>query len=788
MNHALNRFRLGQLNKILGKINGKEEQYRLMSDADLQSMTEKFKQDLAAGKTLDELLPDAYAVVREASDRVLHMKPYDVQVLGGIVLHQGRIAEMKTGEGKTLVASMPLYLNALEGKGCMLVTTNAYLAARDGRQLQELFSYLGVSLAIGVPEELGQHLTTQQKQQIYASDIVYTTNTALCFDYLLDNLADSLEGRFLRDLHYCIVDEADAVLLDSAQMPLIISGAPRVQSNLFETAEYFVSTLQEGRDFETKDKSVWLTEEGMDRAQRFYRTENLYDAANADTVRHINLALQARMSFTKEKEYVVEENEVRLLDASTGRIMQDTKLRSGMHQAIEAKEHTPITQEKRAMASITYQDFFHLFEKLGGMTGTGASDEGEFMEAYGLDVVVVPTRKGVNRKDYQDRVYSNAKAQVEAAMKEILEVHGKGQPVLVITNTITMAKTVSDLLLQEGIPHNVLDAHHVAKEAEIITEAGSIGAVTVATAVAGRGTDIKLTTEVKKIGGLAVIGIGRMDNVRLEMQARGRAGRQGDPGFSRFYISAEDDVAQDHGDERLEKVSKHGRRILTGRVGRAISRAQHVNEDIARAQRKSMTDIGKSMQIQRQLIYKERDRITRMTRLDPDFYRQIFKDVIEDFVSEQEREGAFQNGGIAEEVVNRFALDYISYRYREHPTEKDLQTADRIKRYLILHANHALEEKMRLLSNEETALRFNRVMLLGAIDSSWVEEVDYLQQLGQSISGRQYAQRNLTHEYHKEALRGWNRIVRKIKYDTMKNVLLGEVVTGSDGKTRVIMP
>ena len=736
MNNIRNRSRLKKLRKILHKVNSYAGSMKEMEDSVLQAKTAEFRERLRQGETLDQLLPEAYAVVREASGRVLGMYPYDTQVLGGITLHQGRIAEMKTGEGKTLVASMPLYLNALTGKGCILVTTNSYLAVRDGTQLGALFRFLDINLEIGVSDDPVRRLTAKDKKRIYSADIVYTTNAALGFDYLLENLAISPEEQYLRDFYYVIIDEADEVLLDSAQTPLVVSGAPRVQSNLYETADYFVSLLKEERDFETEEKNVWLTEEGIRRAERYFCLEDLYAPNQFETVRQ--------------------------------------------HQALEAKEHVPITQESRAMASVTYQSLFNMFEKKAGMTGTGAGDEEEFREIYGLDVVVIPTNRKMLRKDYPDQYFTTIQAEIRAAMEELVRVHASGQPVLMITGSIDMSSAVSEMLLQAGIPHNVLNAYNTAKEAEIIKEAGQKNAVTVATSVAGRGTDIRLGKGVPELGGLAVLGVGRMENRRQELQARGRSGRQGDPGYSRFYASLEDDVVTRYGSEYLEKYRAEDRRIRSFRLIRQINLAQRICEEQGAGARRSTMEFGESMVQQRSLVYSLRRRIMRSEEPEPELLLQMEADIIDDFLSSDPLPDA---AGIM-----RFILDHLSYRMNQRLPEEKLTSREEIRTYLLELAGDCLGQKMASIPEKELRVQFYHMMTLRAIDDAWIEEVDYLQQLRTSIMDRRYTQHNVMFEYHREAYFSFQKMEKRMKKETMRNILLGELVRRKDGSVQVLMP
>lgn len=539
---SLNELRLRTIRKDLKKINALQDQMAKLTDKELKEKTIEFKNRLSEGESVDSLLPEAFAVVREADRRVLGMFPYDVQVLGGIALHYGYIAEMKTGEGKTLTATMPLYLNALSGKGAMLVTTNDYLTKRDGNEMGRVYRWLGLSVAIGVPDEPTKKLSVPQKIAIYNSDIIYTTHYVLGFDYLIQNLADSAEKQFMRDFHYAIVDEVDAVLLDSAQMPLIISGAPRVQSNYYNIADTFITTLveNEGYKFDEDKTNVWLTPHGIKEAQQFFDIEDLFQPENSEIFRHIILALKAHCLYNKEEEYIVNDEEVILLDAVSGRVLEGTKLQAGQHQAIEAKEKAEMTPETRARASITYQNLFKLFTKLSGMTGTGRVADDEFIETYKTPVISIPTNRPVQRIDYPDRIYTSLPEKIVASMDYIKKIHATKQPILLVTATVEMSDIYSHLLLKEGIPHSVLNAYNTAKEAEMIAEAGQLGNVTVVTAIAGRGTDIKLGKGVEELGGLAVIGTERMMSKRTDLQMCGRSGRQGDPGMSQFFVSLED--------------------------------------------------------------------------------------------------------------------------------------------------------------------------------------------------------------------------------------------------------
>ena len=541
--------KLRKVGATLKKINGLKDEMAALSDEALAVKTVEFRQRLAEGETLDDLLVEAFAVVREADKRILGMFPYDVQVMGGIVIHQGNVAEMNTGEGKTLTATMPLYLNALTGKGAMLITTNEYLAKRDAEEMGPVYRFLGLSIGIPFTDDPEEELKAEDKKKIYNSDIIYLTNSSLGFDYLSDNLASSSNEKFLRPFDYVIIDEIDDILLDSAQTPLIIAGSPRVQSNYYGIIDTLVTTMVENEDyiFKEEKEEIWLTTKGAKTAESFLGIDNLYKEEYATYVRHLVYSLRAHKLFTRDKEYIIRDDEMILLDKGTGRLMEMTKLQGGLHQAIEAKEHVKLSPETRAMASITYQSLFKMFNKISGMTGTGKVAEKEFLETYNMSVIRIPTNRPLIRKDYPDNLYVTLPEKVYASLECIKEYHLKGNPLLVFVGSVEMSHLYSSLLLREGIAHNVLNANNAAREAQIVSESGQMGAVTVATSMAGRGTDIKLGPGVAELGGLVVIGTERMESQRIDLQIRGRSGRQGDPGLSKFFVSLEDDVIKKFG-------------------------------------------------------------------------------------------------------------------------------------------------------------------------------------------------------------------------------------------------
>ena len=731
--------KLAQLNRILEKIHSYKEYMAGLETEELQGMTDIFLDRLEKGETLDDILPEAFAAICEADKRVLGMFPYDAQILGGIALHLGYLAEMNTGEGKTLVATMPLYLNALTKKGAILVTTNEYLALRDAEEMGQVYRFMGLTVAAGVKESEGERFSNAEKKEIYGCDIVYTTHSVLGFDYLLNNLVNSKEERFMRELYYVIIDEADAVLLDSAQTPLVISGSPRVQSNLYELADFFVTTLREDVDYKKEDKNVWLTAEGVRYAESFFRIDNFYDEKYFEINRHVILALRAHTLFEIEKEYVItNEKELNLLDSASGRSMPGVKLRGGQHQAIEVKERLEVSQESRSVASITYQNLFRLFEKMSGMSGTISDAAEELFNVYNAKVIIIPPNKKVQRIDYPDLYFKDSKSQIAAALKKAIEIHKTGQPVLIVVTTIAETELISSLLLAERIPHNVLNANNAFWEAGIIKEAGRKDAVTVATSMAGRGTDIKLGKGVRELGGLAVIGIGRLVNVRQERQSRGRAGRQGDPGLSLFFVSLEDEIVKTNASKKIEKLIESDRQVSDWRMEQLINRAQKLGEELAEASRKKAMDYDLVLQMQRSLIYKTRDSLLDGDEIGKNQILSMADNVIEEFLKGKEE--------ICQSDVSRFILDHIRYKVSKDILELDCSDKAKVREYLIQKVEESLMEQEQRIGSKRNMDKFVRIAILTALDEAWVEQVDYLQQLQVAVSGRASAQRNLVFE------------------------------------------
>lgn len=763
-----------RLHFLLGKVKEECKKVKELSDYELKNKTLEFKERLKNGETTDDLLPEAFAVCCEADYRVLGMFPYDVQILGGIALHLCYLCEMNTGEGKTLTATMPMYLNGLTGKSSILVTANEYLAIRDAEEMGQVYKFLGLSVEAGVKRDTNEKLDNDSKKDVYNADIVYTTHGSLGFDYLLNNLVQSKEDRFMRDFYYVIIDEADSVLLDSASMPLVISGSPRVQSNLYGITDFFVTTLVEDVHYEIEDKKVWLTKEGVEYVQRYFRIENLYGEENYDILRHVVLALRAHFLLEKDTDYVVtDKGEVVLLDKSTGRKMTGMKLRGGSHQAIEEKEHVELSDEQRSVASITYQNLFNLFPKMSGMSGTIKDGKEELLEVYHKQVVVIPPNKPLARIDLLDQYFKTSEEQFDAVIQETVKRHKTGQPVLLIASLISDTEMLSKLLVQENIEHSVLNANNAFWEAEIIKEAGQKNVVTVATSMAGRGTDIRLGPGVKELGGLCVLGVGRMNNTRDERQARGRAGRQGEPGISMFYVSLEDDVCEILGEDFLDKYIEKDKYISKRRIKKLVNKSQKIKEESSVFQRKNSVDYDSVMQRQKTIMYKTRNDLLDGMSLDENVLKQIYVNNINEFAKDHKK--------MDDKTMYRYILDNLSYRLKE----LSVSSANK-KDYLKQYADMAFKDKKQVLGNRFS--EYCRLCTLKALDDGWIEEVDYLQQLQAAISGRSTAQRNLLYEYQREARLSFRDMEKSIKKAMIRNILLGEVSFGKDNEMIILYP
>lgn len=774
-----NAFALRRFNKILAQVNSYKDIFAHKSDEELQALTADFKDRLAHGATLNQLLPEAYALVREADRRILGLYPYDVQVLGAIALHYGYVAEMKTGEGKTLTATMPLYLNALTGKGAMLVTTNNYLAFRDAQDMGPVYQWLGISIATTAYDQSQRTTPPQRKteelQAIYNADITYTTSSALGFDYLNNNLVTKAEDKFLRAFNFAIVDEADEVLLDAAQTPLIIAGVPRVQSNLYPLCDQFVNFLQPKRDYyyDEEDNKAWLTQKGWDFAEQFFRVDNLFDGKHDEILRHIHLALVAEKQMKKDRDYVVAQGKVNLLDEANGRVLTGMRLQAGQHQAIEEKENVELSKDMRAMATVTYQNLFSMFNKLSGMTGTAKLVAEELMDTYYLKVVQIPTHEPVRRIDYPDRIYTTLAEKLGASLREIKQLYARKQPILIVTGSVEVSEIYSEILLQNGIPHNVLNAYNTVKEANIIADAGQLGAVTVATTLAGRGTDIKLGKGVAELGGLAIIAVELLHNRRVDQQVRGRSGRQGDPGFSRFYVSLEDRLIVEKGVDALHHYYRrhedrgsfnHPYQIKNPRIRRYVRMAQLFNESSQVEARKQTVEFDESIRLQRKRLYRQRD--------DLIYGRKEYEPmtVIETAIKEYLQDHPLKT----QAQLNRFILDNVAYDFRGVPEDFKVTDAS-VTQLICALAKKNLAHKYKKLETKTQAQNFIREALLRSLDRAWIEEVDMLQQLKNAVMSRAQGQRNPNYEYHKEALRSFEKMCRHTHMLALNNLLLSTI-------------
>ena len=772
---------------IVDKIESLRDDMMALTDEQLKDKTKEYKTRLAQGETLDDLLPEAYATVREAGRRVLNMEHFRVQLIGGIILHQGRIAEMKTGEGKTLVSTLPAYLNALEGKGVHVVTVNDYLAARDAEWMGAIHEFLGLKVGIVL-----NSMKPEERKAAYACDITYVTNNELGFDYLRDNMAIYKEQLVLRDLHYAIIDEVDSVLIDEARTPLIISGQSGKSTSLYEACDILARQLKRGDDVgefskmdaimgieqeengdfvvNEKDKVVNLTAEGIEKVEKFFHIENLADPENLEIQNNIILALRAHNLMHRDKDYVVKEDQVLIVDEFTGRIMPGRRYSDGLHQAIEAKEHVKVKRESKTLATITFQNFFNKFEKKSGMTGTALTEEKEFRDIYGMDVVEIPTNRPVIRKDLHDAVYKTKKEKLNAIVEAVKEAHAKGQPVLVGTITIEASEQLSGMLRREGIQHKVLNAKFHELEAEIVADAGIHGAVTIATNMAGRGTDIKLDEEAKAAGGLKIIGTERHESRRIDNQLRGRSGRQGDPGESRFYISLEDDLMRLFGSEKMISMFNalgipEGQEIEHKMLSKAIENAQKKIEGNNFGIRKNLLEYDQVNNEQREIIYAERRRV-----LDGESMRDVIYKMITDIVDNTVdmvigEENDSEEWNLAE--LNSLLLPIIPL---EPITKKRISKPkkDSLKQQLKEEAVRFYETKEAEFPEPEMIREAERVVLLKVIDRKWMNHIDDMDQLRQGIGLQAYGQRDPLVEYKMNAYEMFENMTESIKEDTIR--------------------
>ena len=781
---------LKRIEPIVNKIESLRPEMQSLTDEELRGKTEEFKKRLQNGETLDDLLPEAYAVVREGAKRSLNMEHYRVQLIGGIILHQGRIAEMRTGEGKTLVSTLPAYLNALEGKGVHIVTVNDYLAHRDAEWMGQVHRFLGLTVGVVL-----NSMTPEERREAYNCDITYVTNNELGFDYLRDNMVVYKKQLVLRDLHYAIIDEVDSVLIDEARTPLIISGQSGKSTRLYEACDILARQMKRGEDVaelskidammgvvqeETgdfivneKDKVINLTEAGVEKVEKFFQIDNFADPENLEIQHNIILALRAHNLMFRDKDYVVKDDQVLIVDEFTGRIMPGRRYSDGLHQAIEAKEHVKVKRESKTLATITFQNFFNLFAKKAGMTGTALTEEREFRDIYGMDVIEIPTNRPVARVDHQDAVYKTKKEKLHAIVQAVEEAHAKGQPVLVGTITIEASEEISDMLKRRGIQHKVLNAKFHELEAEIVADAGIHGAVTIATNMAGRGTDIKLDEEAKAAGGLMIIGTERHESRRIDNQLRGRAGRQGYPGESKFYISLEDDVMRLFGSERLINMFNtlgipEGQEIQHKMLSNAIESAQKKIENNNYGVRKNLLEYDRVMSEQREIIYSERRRVLDGESMRDVIYKMI-TDVVEHCVDMAIGEDASSDEWDFNEL-NSLLLPIIPLK----PVTKERITATRkngLKQQLKEEAVKLYEAKETEFPEAEMMREVERVILLKVIDKKWMAHIDDMDQLRQGIGLQAYGQRDPVIEYKISGYEMFDEMTENIREDTVRLLL-----------------
>ena len=778
---------LKRIMPLVDKIEELRPAMQALSDEELRGKTDEYKKRLGEGETLDDLLPEAFATVREAARRVLNMEHYRVQLIGGIILHQGRIAEMRTGEGKTLVSTAPAYLNALEGKGVHIVTVNDYLAKRDAEWMGQVHEFLGLSVGVVL-----NSMTSEERQKAYGCDITYVTNNELGFDYLRDNMVIYKEQLVLRDLHFCIIDEVDSVLIDEARTPLIISGQSGKSTALYEMCDLLARRMKRGDDVQQltkmdaimgvvqeengdfivneKDKVINLTEAGVKKVEEFFHIDNFADPENLEIQHTIILALRAHNLMFRDQDYVVKDDQVLIVDEFTGRIMPGRRYSDGLHQAIEAKEHVKVKRESKTLASITFQNFFNLFEKKCGMTGTALTEEKEFREIYGMDVVVIPTNRPVIRKDLQDAVYKTKQEKLHAIVDAVEAAHAKGQPVLVGTITIEASEELSRMLQRRGIQHKVLNAKFHELEAEIVADAGVHGAVTIATNMAGRGTDIKLDEEARAAGGLKIIGTERHESRRIDNQLRGRSGRQGDPGESKFYISLQDDLMRLFGSERLISMFNamgipEGQEIEHKALTNAIETAQKKIESNNFGIRKNLLEYDRVMSEQREIIYDERRRVLNGESMR-DFIYKMITDIAENCVDISINEDAeleeWNFNELNTLLIPTIPLQPVTAERVKKPKKNSL------KQQLKEEAVKLYETKEAEFPNSEAIRELERVILLKVIDRKWMDHIDDMEQLRQGIGLQAYGQRDPLVEYKTRGYKMFDEMIQNIKEETVR--------------------
>ena len=765
-----------RLDRLANKVEAYKDEYSQLSDTDLQAKTPALKARLKNGETLDDILPEAFAVAREGAKRVLGLFPFHVQIMGGIVLHEGNIAEMKTGEGKTLTATMPVYLNALAGKGVHVVTVNEYLSGRDATEMGELYNWLGLSVGLNIAEK-----SPEEKRAAYAADITYSTNSEIGFDYLRDNMVVYQEDMVQRPLNFAIIDEVDSILIDEARTPLIISGQSENGTHMYRRADRFAKTLTAEKDYKIdwESKSISLTDNGIEKAEKYFNLENLYDVDNASLTHHLDQALRANYIMLKDKDYVVQDGEALIVDQFTGRVMQGRRFSDGLHQAIEAKENVEIQEETKPMANITYQNLFRMYHKLSGMTGTAKTEQEEFREIYNMEVISIPTNRPMIRDDRPDLLYPTLESKFNAVVNEIKQLHAKGQPMLIGTVAVETSEHLSHLLDEEKIPHVVLNAKNHAKEAEIIMNAGQKGAVTIATNMAGRGTDIKLGPGVKELGGLAVIGTERHESRRIDNQLRGRSGRQGDPGMSQFYLSLEDDLMIRFGSERIKnllqrlKVSDDDAVIQSRMITKQVESAQKRVEGNNYDSRKNVLQYDDVMRAQREVIYGERQRvIMAKTSLKNVMVPMIERTVNQ--VVDVHTQGPDKKKWDLETILD-FAKSNMVNEDSIGLSDFAGKTSEEIKGYLLDRAKEIYAQKEKQLYDPAQMLEFEKVVILRVVDAHWTEHIDAMDQLRQSIGLRGYGQLNPLVEYQSDGYRMFEEMVSDIEYDATRLFLKSEI-------------
>ncbi|MCD8808047.1 preprotein translocase subunit SecA [Mammaliicoccus sciuri] len=769
------------LGKLADQVINLEDEIAKLTDDQLREKTEQFKKELSEiedykkqEKYLDKILPEAYAIVREASTRVFNMTPFKVQIMGGIAIHRGDISEMKTGEGKTLTATMPVYLNALTGRGVHVVTVNEYLSSSQSEEMAQLYNFLGLSVGLNL-----NSMDTDQKREAYAADITYSTNNELGFDYLRDNMVTYKKDRVMRPLNFAIIDEVDSILIDEARTPLIISGEAEKSTTLYTQANVFVKMLKGEDDFsyDEKTKAITLTEQGIDKAERMFKIDNLFDVKHVNLMHHINIALKANRTMFKDKDYVVEDGEIMIVDQFTGRTMPGRRFSDGLHQAIEAKEGLEIQNESKTMASITFQNFFRMYNKLSGMTGTAKTEEEEFRNIYNMTVTQIPTNRPIQRIDEADLIFASQKGKFDAVVKDVIELHKKGQPVLLGTVAVETSEYISQLLKKKGVRHNVLNAKNHEREAEIILNAGQKGAVTIATNMAGRGTDIKLGEGVVELGGLAVIGTERHESRRIDDQLRGRSGRQGDVGRSRFYLSLQDELMVRFGSERMQSLmGKLGMNddtpIESKMVSRAVESAQKRVEGNNFDARKRLLEYDDVLRKQREIIYGERNDI-----IEKDDVQDIVKDMIK---SSLERGVNYHFATNEEEIDFEALVQYIEDSYVPQGAIKvdDIRGRDYEDIVEIVLEKIKSQYKAQQEDFGDQMSEFERMIVLRTIDRKWTDHIDTMDQLRTGIHLRSYGQINPLREYQNEGLDLFETMLNEIEDEVSKYILKSTIDRG----------